>query len=59
MSQLSVDALSELCFPFLKGSSSALIAVLASDLFPKQPNIAHSNNYGLNGPNRKKKGSNY
>jgi len=51
MSQSSVDALSELSFPF--------IAAIASDLFPKKSNIGHSNNYGPNGPNRKRMGCNY
>jgi len=54
MSSSSVDALSELCSPFLKGGNSAFIAAIASGLFPK--NEYRSNNYG---PNRKKKGSNY
>ena len=58
MSRSSVDALSELCSPFLKGGNSAFIAAIASGLFPKT-NIGHSNNYGPNGPNRKKMGSNY
>jgi len=30
-----VDALSELCSPFLNGGNSALIAAIASGLFPK------------------------
>ena len=36
-----VDALSELCFPFLKGGNSAFIAAIASGLFHKT-NIGHS-----------------
>jgi len=59
MSLSSIDALSELCSPFLKGGNSTFIAAIASSLFPKKMNIGHSNNYGLNGPNRKKMGSNY
>ena len=35
MSRSSVDALSKLCFPFLKGGNSAFIATVASSLFPK------------------------
>jgi len=50
-----VDALSELCSPFLKGGNFTFIAVIASGLFHKT-NIGHSNSYG---PNRNKKGSNY
>jgi len=30
-----VGALSELCFPFLKGGNSAFIAAIASGLFPQ------------------------
>ena len=30
-----VDALSELCSPFLKGGNSAFIAAIASGLFPQ------------------------
>jgi len=48
-----VDALLKLCSPFLKGGNSALIAAIASGFFHKVI-IAHSNNYGPNGPNRKK-----
>ena len=51
-----VDALSELCSPFLKGGNSAFIAAIASGLFVHKPNIGHSDNYG---PNRNKMGSNY
>jgi len=58
MTQSMVDALSELCSSFLKGGSSAFIAVIAGGLLP-QKNIGHSNNYGPNGPNRYKMGSNY
>jgi len=57
MSRSRVDALSELCTPFLKGGNCAFIAVIASGLFHKM-NIDHSHNYGLNRP-RGKKGSNY
>ena len=53
----TVDALSELFSPFLKGGNSAFSAI-ASGLLRK-PNIGHSNNYGSNGPNRNKMGSNY
>jgi len=35
MSRSSVDALSELCSPFLKGGNSAFIAAIVSGLFPK------------------------
>ena len=35
MSQLSVDALSELCSPFLKGVNSTFIAAIASSVCPK------------------------
>ena len=58
MSRSSVDALSELCSPFLKGGNFAFIAAIASGLFPRT-NIGHSNNYGPNGPNRKKIDSNF
>jgi len=54
-SRSSVDPLSELSSPFLKGANSALIVAIASGLFPKT-NIGHSNNYGPNGPIRKKMG---
>jgi len=47
MTRLSLDALAELCSPF--------IATIASG----ETNIGHSNNYSLNGSNRKKLGSNY
>ena len=52
-SRSSVDALSELSSLFLKGSSSAFIAGIASGLFPKT-NIGHSNNFCPNGPKSKK-----
>ena len=55
MSRSNVDALSELCSPFLKGGHSAFIAAITSGFFQK-PNIDHLNNYG---PNRNKMGSNY
>ena len=55
MTRSMVDALSELCSPFLKGANSAFIAAIASGLFHK-PNMGHSNNYG---PNGNKMGSNY
>ena len=35
MTRLMVDALSELCFPFLKEGNSACIAVTGSGLFPQ------------------------
>ena len=35
MTRSMVDALSGLCFSFLKGGSSAFIAAIASDVFPK------------------------
>ena len=35
MTRSTVDALSELCFPFLKGGNSAFIAAIASVLFPQ------------------------
>jgi len=35
MTRLMVDALSELCSPFLKGGNSAFIAGIASGLFPQ------------------------
>ena len=54
-----VDALLELCSPFLKGDNSAFIAAIASGIFFLKTNICDSNNYGPNGPNRKKLGSNY
>jgi len=55
-----VDALSKLCFPFLEGFNFAFIATIASGFFPKKKaNIGHSNNYGPNGPNRNKMGSDY
>jgi len=43
-----VDALSELCSPFLKGGNTAFIAAIASGLFPQNKNIGHWNNYGPN-----------
>jgi len=35
MSRSNVEALSELCYPFLKGGNSILIATIASGPFPK------------------------
>jgi len=35
MTRLIVDALSELCSPFLKGGDSAFIAAIASGFFPQ------------------------
>ena len=35
MSRTSVDALSELCSPFVKGDNPTFIVVITSDLFPK------------------------
>jgi len=39
MTRSMVNALSELCSPFLKGDNSAFIAEIASGLFPK-PNVS-------------------
>jgi len=50
MTPSMVDALSELCSPFLKGGISAFIAAIASGLFPNKTNICHSNSYSRNGP---------
>jgi len=54
-----IDAFSELRSPFLKEGNSVPIAVIVSAVYSKKLNIGHSNNYGPNGPNRKKIGSNY
>jgi len=58
MSRSRVDALSELGSAFLKGGNSIFNAAIGSGIFPKGE-IGHSNNYGPNGPNRKKTESNY
>jgi len=52
-------ALSELCFSFLHGGTSAFIAAIGSGLFKKNRKIDHLKSYGPNGPHRKKMGSNY
>jgi len=55
MSRSIVDALSELCCPFVKGCNSAFIAAIANGLVPKN----EYRSFGLNGPNRKQMGFNY
>ena len=60
MTQLMVGTLSGLCSPFLKGGNSAFIAAIGSGFPPPPQNdFGGLNNYGSNGPNRNKMGSNY
>jgi len=52
-----VDELSKLC-PILRGRQLRIHCSDRKRSFSKKENIDYSNNYGLNGPNRKKIGLN-